>query len=52
MTAEEREREAAEDERPPGLFRSWRGLYAAVIVYTAGLVVLLTLASRLLDHSG
>lgn len=32
-----------------GPFRSWRALYVSVIVYTAGLILLLYLATRLLD---
>lgn len=32
-----------------GPFRSWRALYVSVIVYTAGLIFLLYLATRLLD---
>ncbi len=38
-----------EAEGPVGPFRSWRALYAAVIAYTAGLILLLYLATRLLD---
>jgi hypothetical protein len=32
-----------------GPFRSWRALYVSVIAYTAGLILLLYLATRLLD---
>ena len=32
-----------------GPFRSWRALYVSVIGYTAGLILLLYLATRLLD---
>ncbi|MDE2663846.1 MAG: hypothetical protein OXI39_12690 [Gemmatimonadota bacterium] len=32
-----------------GLFRSWRALYVSVIIYTVGLILLLYLATRLLD---
>lgn len=32
-----------------GPFRSWRALYVSVIAYTAGLIFLLYLATRLLD---
>jgi len=38
-----------ENEGRIGPFRSWRALYVSVIVYTAGLVLLLYLATRLLD---
>ena len=41
------DRDEAED--PVGPFHSWRALYAAVIAYTAGLILLLYLATRLLD---
>lgn len=40
-------RDEAED--PTGIFRSWRALYVSVIAYTAGLIFLLYLATRLLD---
>ena len=40
-------RDDAED--PVGPFHSWRALYVAVIAYTAGLIFLLYLATRLLD---
>lgn len=32
-----------------GPFRSWRALYVSVIVYTAGLILLLYMVTRLLD---
>lgn len=34
-----------------GPFRSWRALYVSAIAYTAGLILLLYLATRLLDFS-
>lgn len=40
-------RDAIEDRIGP--FRSWRALYVAVIAYTAGLILLLYLATLLLD---
>ncbi len=44
-----REPEAERDGRI-GPFPSWRALYAAVILYTAALVVILYGLTRLLDH--
>lgn len=38
-----------ETEDPIGFFRSWRALYVSVIAYTAGLIFLLYLVTRLLD---
>ena len=38
-----------ENEDRIGPFRSWRALYVSVIVYTAGLILLLYLVTRLLD---
>ncbi len=34
-----------------GIFPSWRSLYVAVILYTAALVAILYLLTRLLDYS-
>lgn len=41
-----------EDEGPVGIFPSWRAVYITVLIYTAGLTLVLYLTSRLLDHSG
>ncbi|MCY3699647.1 MAG: hypothetical protein OXH46_08430 [Gemmatimonadetes bacterium] len=38
-----------ENEGRIGPFRSWRALYVSVVVYTVGLILLLYLATRLLD---
>jgi len=35
-----------------GPFSSWRALYATVIAYTAGMIALLYVLTRILDHSG
>ncbi len=40
-----------EEEERIGPFRSWRGLYITVVAYTAALVIILYLATRLLDTS-
>ena len=52
---EAQDRDQAEDrdeaEGRIGPFRSWRALYVSVIAYTAGLILLLYLATRLLDFS-
>ncbi len=40
-----------ESDEAPGPFPSWGWLYAAVIVYTAGLTLLLWVFSVTLDHS-
>ena len=47
MTEGPDERDGKEDRIGP--FRSWRALYVSVIVYTAGLILFLYLATRLLD---
>ena len=43
------------DEEPEdgriGPFPSWRALYIAVLLYTAGLVVVLWVLTRALDHT-
>lgn len=38
-----------EEEGQVGIFRSWRALYVAVVLYTAALTILLYVFTRLLD---
>lgn len=51
-TTRSRETRPEEDEAGGiGPFSSWRALYIAVLVYTAGLIALLYALTRALDHT-
>lgn len=43
--------EMADADESLGFFPSWGSLYATVIVYTIGLVIVLYVLTRVLDHS-
>lgn len=53
MTRESKEPTAADDGEGGaiGIFPTWRSVYITVLIYTAGLTLVLYIMSRILDHS-